>query len=547
MNISQEDLNMYFEKIIEPELDTERANKLPILTSQCIKFIVIYRNLVPKEWLLDILKKLTSFLTHESVVIRSYSSCAIEKILCMRDLDTKQLLFTKEIITPLLEDLLRQLNILITESEGLDNYALMSLFRLVTIAKESFLPYAGGFADAMVNFVEKALKDSSTSAYSIYILFETIGYMIFYLTLMYQGNENNDSGAHSKGMLQEYEEKLLPILNKIVEEGRTDIIIYVFQIYAAFVMNSTSTELPPTYATLAKSIMEDPSNTDLDMKYLVPGEIRLIIAILYKYPSYFAEYKDHLFGLLDKVLTELSLEEEAVNLLAAIVEVFELTDLSDEIVQATKSVFTRMFSYKTKTKMKKIPDVFLKSVFVFMARFVLRHGVQPLFDLTDMIQQNIIFNFFEKEGLCISRIGRNEVYRRHVLAAFAMIVTEKESLRGTPAMITLIQGLIENVCPTAKSEAGFRREDANEDLPAEYHEEVTNFERINFMPLYSLENAKSDRLPVIPNYTLHVLQCIQEVVRHESSDFLTQVGSKLTKDTQEHFGRLCEEYEIRFG
>ena len=119
-----------------------------------------------------------TFLTNESLVVRTYSSSAIEKLLAMRDLDTKKLIFTQEAIKPLLEDLLKQLNILISESEGLHNYALMSLFRVVSIAKEDFAPFAEGFSDAMINFINKAFKDSYTSAYSIYILFETLGYVI---------------------------------------------------------------------------------------------------------------------------------------------------------------------------------------------------------------------------------------------------------------------------------------------------------------------------------------------------------------------------------
>jgi hypothetical protein len=57
--------------------------------------------------------------------------------------------------------------------------------------------------------------------------------------------------------LQPYEGKLLPLLNKIIHDGeRDDIIVYVFQIYSAFVMNSQSETLDDTYATIAKSILE---------------------------------------------------------------------------------------------------------------------------------------------------------------------------------------------------------------------------------------------------------------------------------------------------
>jgi len=376
INITEDTLSKYCEAIIVPELEVEKATAHPILTSQCIKFLIIYRNMIPQDWIIDILKKLGSFLTHESVVIRIYSACAVEKFLSMKNIDTKQLLFTKEAINPLLEDLLKQLNLLLRESDGLNIYALISLFRLVTIAKEDFLPYAKGFSEAIAMFVDKCTKDSATSAYSIYVLFETIGYVISSSYKM--SLEHPQSNCEN---IKSYEEALLPVLNGILTENRTDIIIYVFQIYAAFVLYSSSSELAQSYAQVARSVLEDPSNTDLDMKYLVPAYVKLLSAILYRHTGFFADYKEHLFGLLDKILTTLNLEDDATSLLACMTEVLPIDSISNELISATKAIFQRMLAYKSKTRMKKIPDSFLKSVFIFMSRFVLSNSCDHLFNL----------------------------------------------------------------------------------------------------------------------------------------------------------------------
>lgn len=133
------------------------------------------------------------------------------------------------------------------------------------------MPYAQNFAIAIGTFVDKTISDNSTTAYSIYILFETIGYIIKFLAMT------------DKGIISAYEEILIPKLNKIFELDRTDITIYVFQIYAVLVLNSSDKKLGPTYETLIKSILEDPTNSDPNMKYLVPGELRLLSAALYKY------------------------------------------------------------------------------------------------------------------------------------------------------------------------------------------------------------------------------------------------------------------------
>ena len=72
----------------------------------------------------------------------------------MRDLETKKLVYTREALQPLLFNLLSNLNTLITESEGLDQYALKSLFRIVSVAKDDFEQYATALASAIEIFVD---------------------------------------------------------------------------------------------------------------------------------------------------------------------------------------------------------------------------------------------------------------------------------------------------------------------------------------------------------------------------------------------------------
>jgi hypothetical protein len=441
-----------------------------------------------------------------------------------------------------LENLLAQLNILIRDSDGLNIYALMALFRIVVIAKEDFVPYSQGFGEAIALFVEKCIRESSTTPYPIYVLFETIGYVISYTYKL-----KNQNKTIEYQIVESYESQLLPIFNKIVEEGRTDIIGYVFQIYAAFIQFIDQPELSNTYAVIAKSVLEDPSNSDPEMNYLVPGYIRLLCAILYKHPNFLVNYTEHLFGLQEKVLDKLNLNEDAMSLFSAMIEVLPLDSFAEQIVSATKNVFKKMFVCKTKLRTKKIPDDLLKSVFIFMARFILNHSESALFDLCDQVQSGILYNFFEKEAGCIGRIGKSDFYRRHVLYAFTQLVTSYEGLKGTQARITIARGLIENICPTRTFEIGLKTSDYDEEFTVEYQEENKSFEMMNFTPLFSIEIYKEGSLPEVDNYTLRVLQAIEQVVNDESPDFLTKVGEQMTRDTQEYFMKLAAENNIKIG
>lgn len=199
----------------------------------------------------------------------------------------------------------------------------------------------------------------------------------------------------------------------------------------------------------------------------------------------FCDYKEHLFGLMNKVATTLNLEEEALGLLSTIVDVFPLSEISDELISFTKTIFLRMHMYKNKTRLKRIPEVFLKSFLVFSAKFMLRHGSEAFISLTNQVQDGILINLLEKEGACIGRFNKSEVYRRHIIAAYTLLIAEAKELVGTNAMVTIVQGLIENICPTGKfDKETVNKEDFTEDLPAEYQEDTANFDRTSFQQLY---------------------------------------------------------------
>jgi hypothetical protein len=93
---------------------------------------------------------------------------------------------------------------------------------------------------------------------------------------------------HLKGqpeVFQQVESILQSPLNYIISQNVTDMIGYAFQLYAIFVANSTS--MQPVYQTLADSIIQNKSNWEKGMSYLIPALTNFCIAMIYKYPDMF--------------------------------------------------------------------------------------------------------------------------------------------------------------------------------------------------------------------------------------------------------------------
>ena len=112
-------------------------------------------------------------------------------------------------------------------------------------------------------YVDKTVDDLNTSAYSIYVLFETIGYIIYNLS------------TNDQNVITIYEVKLEQKLFKIISENRTDITGYVFQIFAALILYWPEKQLSNNFKTIFKSILED-QNWIQEMKYLAPGQAKVI-------------------------------------------------------------------------------------------------------------------------------------------------------------------------------------------------------------------------------------------------------------------------------
>jgi len=71
-----------------------------------------------------------------------------------------------------------------------------------------------------------------------------------------------------------------------------------------------------------------------------------------------------------------------------------------------------MFEYKSKTQSKVIPKAFISSVLIFFSRFIVKHGLNSLWDLTDNVQSEILNNLLEKEGDKICFIEKGDPFKK---------------------------------------------------------------------------------------------------------------------------------------
>jgi exportin-2 (importin alpha re-exporter) len=63
------------------------VNSVPVLKADAIKYVMIFRSILPKEVVVGSLPLLVQHLKANSVVVHTYAACAIDKILLLKEND----------------------------------------------------------------------------------------------------------------------------------------------------------------------------------------------------------------------------------------------------------------------------------------------------------------------------------------------------------------------------------------------------------------------------------------------------------------------------
>ena len=427
----------------------------------------MFRNQMPDEWLASTVQLLSPFIASPSHVVSTYACCAIEKILLRRGADGLPIVKKeqlRDIIIPLLE------NISALLKKSLNYYALRALYRIVSTAQEEFNVFALNFASIVPAYVEMAFAERH-NAHSLYILFETLGLII-----------RNNRG-HTN-VLDKYEQELMPSFEKAFSGNVTEMLGYVFQVFAAFVMASDCEEVKHSYSTLFNSMLQNEENWKVDMKYLVPSMVRFVCALCYRFPAYVHSGLQSLMSIYDHVLKNLHLEDEAMLLLSALVETMPISDASvfEILKSALQSAFQVLSFYKHETRRKIIPFRFLRSTFHFLAKVSIRHGPEMTQLICDKVQQGMMIGLLNSEIESMRRMNYPPRDRRKLVIGFTKMlfagVIEPQSELGFKCIANLIDLL------TGRG-GGYIQLLDDQGGDEEFQDDARSLNRIQFQPLHS--------------------------------------------------------------
>ncbi|GAB5569118.1 importin-11 isoform X7 [Prionailurus iriomotensis] len=394
-------LTEFFVNHILPDLKSANVNEFPVLKADGIKYIMIFRNQVPKEHLLVSIPLLINHLQAESIVVHTYAAHALERLFTMRGpnnatLRMKQYAtkihngkklnrkseqreitgFTAAEIAPFVEILLTNLFKALTLPGSSENeYIMKAIMRSFSLLQEAIIPYIPTLITQLTQKLLAVSKNPSKPHFNHY-MFEAICLSI------------RITCKANPAAVVNFEEALFLVFTEILQNDVQEFIPYVFQVMS-LLLETHKNDIPSSYMALFPHLLQP---VLWERTGNIPALVRLLQAFLERgsntIASAAADKIPGLLGVFQKLIASKANDHQGFYLLNSIIEHMP----PESVDQYRKQIFILLFQRLQNSKTTK----FIKSFLVFINLYCIKYGALALQEIFDGIQPKMFGMVLEK-------------------------------------------------------------------------------------------------------------------------------------------------------
>ena len=135
------DLLAFLQENVIPELLAADNANHDVIKADCLKFVSVFRQQLPKDYYGQLIPILTKYMASNSVVVHTYAAYAVERLLSVKD--GTDLRFNKAALQPHLQKLLEGLFAVLNHEESKENeYVMRAIMRVCSVGQETMVPFA---------------------------------------------------------------------------------------------------------------------------------------------------------------------------------------------------------------------------------------------------------------------------------------------------------------------------------------------------------------------------------------------------------------------
>ncbi|KAG2501736.1 hypothetical protein HYH03_000236 [Edaphochlamys debaryana] len=368
-------LDFYSSQVL-PELQSPKLNDNPLLKADAIKFVSTFRSLLPKDALLAAVPCLVALLGCEYCVVHSYAAIAIERLLALKEPGAGNK-FTPADLGPVLAPLLEKLFAGFKLPDSSENeYLMKAVMRVIGFVGPAIGPVSGVCLKTLAEMLVEVCKNPRNPSFNHY-LFESVAALIRHGT------------AANAASIAEYEQRLFPAFELVLQQDVQEFHPYVFQIFSQLI-ELRAAPLPATYLAIFPPLL---APVFWERSGNVPALVRLLQAYLTKAGGEVVA-GGHLvavLGVFQKLLSSKAHDHEGFYIVNAIVESLPMQAYAQFMPQIWTLMFQRLSGSKT--------PKFCRFFTVFLALFICKHGPAAASDSLDKVQPGIIYMLLQQVWL----------------------------------------------------------------------------------------------------------------------------------------------------
>ena len=352
----------FFQTQIIPELqDTNHQNR-PVVKATSIKFIATFRNQYTHENIVQLFPILISHLSSPVVVVHTFASYAIERILTCKD-ERGQRKMGSQALNSFLEPLFTGLFGIIENKELNENfYAMKCVTRALAIVGPGVRAVTQIVITKLTEVLGRIAKNPRNPQFNHY-LFESIAVLIRNVC-------SEDPSATSS-----FEALLFPPFNTVLQMRVEEFTPYVFQVLSQLLeYRPRESGLGSAYEQLFPPLMTG----EIWEKGKVPALSRLLLAYLRQAGPSLVEFMVPVLGIFQKLLSARSTAENSFIILNGAILYFPQEHLNQHLKMIFTLIFTRLQESRT--------PKFLSYVTNFFAIFIGKFGPICFYEVIEQIQ-----------------------------------------------------------------------------------------------------------------------------------------------------------------
>lgn len=412
---------------ILPELHKPDVNSTPVLKADAVKYIMIFRSVLPKEVVVGSLPLLIRHLGANSVVVHTYAACAIDKILVLRDNNLP--IVKSEDLAPLASDLLTGLFSALTKQGSEENeYVMKAIMRSFSTLQERVVSYLTELLPKLTEKLAVVARNPSKPHFN-HFLFETI-----VLSIRIVCKTNREA-------VGSFEEALFPLFQSILQQDVQEFVPYVFQILSLLLELHDQGAVPEPYRALYPCLL-------MPALWERPGNIHPLVQLLRAFIHKTAPAQmestlelNGVLGVFQKLIASRANDHEGFYLMQSLIE-----HCPNELLEPyMKRIFVLLFQRLSSSKTTK----YIKGILVFFCFYAINNGASNLINMIDSIQPQMFGMVIERLFIPDTQKISGNVEKKITAIGITRLLCEAKELIDGPysnywsTMLRVLIGLFE--------------------------------------------------------------------------------------------------------